>query len=595
MRYIYILFAFLFFSNNINAQNYYTSQHNFSPTLGVKGSIFGVKPVTFAPRNSFNGSFYPGGNTPKHEVRAVWLTTIGGIDWPHTYSRTAYGARVQQKELCDILDKLKEAQINTVLIQTRIRGTMIYPSRYEPWDGCLSGITGQGPGYDALAFVISECHKRGMEVHAWVVTIPVGKWNNKGCRNLRNTFPGLIKNIDGEGYMNPEDSRTGDYLANICGEITNNYDIDGIHLDYIRYPETWKISVTKDAGRNYITSIVKKINNRVRNIKPWVKISCSPIGKFCDLSNYSSNGWNAYNKVCQDAQGWLRTGLMDALFPMMYFRNNQFFPFANDWMENSYGKIVAPGLGIYFLDSKLGNWDLQDITREMCHLRATGAGYTFFRSKFFTDNNQGIYNFTSNEFNLYPALVPAMTWINSNRPDAPKNIKVSENELSWSAGHAHNNSPYLLYNVYASKTYPVNTNDACNLVATRLMTNQLTFSTHNLYYAVTALDRYGNESDARQSFNADNDNDDIINNKDNFAPLLLQCNGKYLSMPEKSSTTDASVVIICDLQERLITSKTYNKKIYVGDMKEGMYELRTLNSRNISHRLGFFQVKRRQL
>lgn len=77
---------------------------------------------------------------PKHEVRAVWLTTIGGIDWPHSYSQSPYSAKKQQQELCQILDRLQQAKINTVLIQTRIRGTMIYPSDYEPWDGCLSGF-----------------------------------------------------------------------------------------------------------------------------------------------------------------------------------------------------------------------------------------------------------------------------------------------------------------------------------------------------------------------------------------------------------------------------------------------------------------------
>lgn len=104
-----------------------------------------------------------------------------------------------------------------------------------------------------------------------------------------------------------------------------------------------------------ITSIVRNIHDKVKRLKPWVKMSCSPIGKFDDLSRYWSHGWNAYTKVCQDAQGWLRDGLMDELFPMMYFRNDQFFPFAIDWAEQSHGKIVAPGLGIYFLDPKEGN------------------------------------------------------------------------------------------------------------------------------------------------------------------------------------------------------------------------------------------------
>lgn len=132
--------------------------------------------------------------------------------------------------------------------------------------------------------------------------------------------------------------------------------MDGIHLDYIRYPESWNIRVSRENGRKFITRIVESIHRSVKREKPWVKMSCSPIGKFDDLGRYWSHGWNAYTKVCQDAQGWLKSGLMDELYPMMYFRNEQFFPFAIDWAEQSHGKIVVPGLGIYFLDPKEGKW-----------------------------------------------------------------------------------------------------------------------------------------------------------------------------------------------------------------------------------------------
>ena len=66
--------------------------------------------------------------SPKHEVRAVWLTTIGGIDWPHSYARSQNGIAKQQQELTDILDKLKKANVNTVLLQARIRATTTTPS-----------------------------------------------------------------------------------------------------------------------------------------------------------------------------------------------------------------------------------------------------------------------------------------------------------------------------------------------------------------------------------------------------------------------------------------------------------------------------------
>ena len=91
---------------------------------------------------------------PKYEVRAVWLTTIGGIDWPSTYAHDDMGITEQQRQLIGILDRLKAAGINTVLLQTRVRATTIYPSNIEPWDGCLSGKPGRSPGYDALQFAI---------------------------------------------------------------------------------------------------------------------------------------------------------------------------------------------------------------------------------------------------------------------------------------------------------------------------------------------------------------------------------------------------------------------------------------------------------
>ena len=112
---------------------------------------------------------------PRREMRAVWLTTLGGLDWPAIKVRQPSDTLRQQQELCGILDRLQQAGFNTVFLQTRIRATTLYPSRYEPWDGALTGTPGRAPGYDPLAFALRECHRRGMELHAWVVAFPLGK------------------------------------------------------------------------------------------------------------------------------------------------------------------------------------------------------------------------------------------------------------------------------------------------------------------------------------------------------------------------------------------------------------------------------------
>jgi len=439
----------------------------------------------------------------KHEVRAVWLTTIGGIDWPRNHTAAA-----QKRELTTMLDQLKRAGINTVLVQTRVRASTIYPSDMEPFDICLTGTHGRSPGYDPLLFIIEECHRRGMECHAWMVTIPIGKTSEARFKEFKRRHPQLVKTIGQEGFMNPEVAATGDYLASICAEVTSRYDIDGIHLDYIRYPETWpkvKKSGESSERRKNITDIVRKINRSVKQLKPWVKLSCSPIGKSGDLARYRSGGWNAYTAVFQDAQGWLRDGLMDQLYPMMYFRGNNFYPFALDWQERSNGRTIVPGLGIYFLSPREKDWPLQDITREMHFLRQNGIGHCYFRAKFLTDNTKGIYSFAQ-DFDEAPALIPPMTWAWNKAPEAPTRLDVkrtvSTDRISWEGARDLSRASYLLYNVYASTTPEVDTQEPRNLIATRLRGSRLNVphtQGQTLYYAVTALDRYGNESRAIMS------------------------------------------------------------------------------------------------
>ena len=523
---------------------------------------------------SYGQSFYAVNPNPKYEVRAVWLTTIGGIDWPHSYAQSERSAEKQKEELRAILDRLQKANINTVLLQTRIRATTIYPSQYEPWDGCLSGFPGKSPGYDALQFAIDECHKRGMEVHAWVVTIPVGKWNSYGCRQLRKRFPRLIKRIDQDGYMDPEATQTGCYLAEMCREIVQRYDVDGIHLDYIRYPA-------------------------VKKEKPWVKMSCSPIGKFDDLSRYWSHGWNAYTKVAQDAQAWLKDGLMDELFPMMYFRGDQFFPFAIDWKEHSYGKIIAPGLGIYFLDPKEGKWNISDITSELYHLRNIGEGHAFFRNKFLLDNHQGVYDFVTAHFNRYPALVPPMTWESNKRPQQPVTLCIEENEgtttLRWDNSLQYEDgtaikTPSIYNNVYASKEYPVDVHDARNLILTRTTRRQLTTRTGNTptYYAVTTTDGFGNESRAKQL-----NQTAVVKTTTRYGKACrLTTTGESIILPSSIHETDCQYIIIKNMQEQAVyITKPQNREINIKKIKDGIYTLNCVNYRNIEHTLGTFIKK----
>ena len=87
------------------------------------------------------GTLLPAQAAPKQEIRASWITTLGGLDWPSQKATSPAGIERQKKELCNILDKLQEANFNTVLFQTRLRGDVIYPSALECFAESLTGHT----------------------------------------------------------------------------------------------------------------------------------------------------------------------------------------------------------------------------------------------------------------------------------------------------------------------------------------------------------------------------------------------------------------------------------------------------------------------
>ena len=461
---------------------------------------------------------------PKREMRAVWLTTLNGLDWPKTRATSDETRERQKAELCQILDQLKSANINTVLFQTRVRGSVVYPSDIEPWDGALTGTIGRDPGYDPLQFAIEETHRRGMELHAWVVTIPcfkVAVAKQMGAKNVLKTHPSLCLRHGDTYYLNPGLPGTADYLVSLCHEMAERYDIDGIHFDYIRYPEgassfgdaaTFKKYAAKgqtkaEWRRENVTNIVRRIYEDVHQLKPWIRVSSSPVGKHADLTRYSSRGWNARDAVHQDAQRWLQEGIHDILFPMMYFDGNHFYPFAADWQEQAAGRMVAPGLGVYLLDRREQNWPLDAIQRQLHFLRAEGlAGQCYFRSKFLTDNVKGAYDYLKDDFYAFPALPPACTWLDSVPPTVPKlnNERRMMNgvsqgaDLSWLPS-TDDQSGGVRYNVYASTIWPVDISKAENLVATFLpephfAVNSAYVAFSGLNLAVTAIDRSGNES-----------------------------------------------------------------------------------------------------
>lgn len=464
-------------------------------------------------------AFSPVHSQSKREIRAAWLTTAYGLDWPKSPATTEAGMRKQKQALCNMLDSLKAANFNTILFQTRIRGDVLYPSSIEPFNDIFTGKEGRAPGYDPLAFAIDECHKRGLELHAWCVAIPLGTQKHVaslGKQSVTKKKPSICKQYQREWFLDPGNPETKEYLFSIVKEIVSRYDVDGIHLDYIRYPDHPKKFPDADTYRKYgqkkklsqwrrdnITAIVRHIHNGVKAFKPWVRMSSSPIGKYKDTSRYTSGGWNAYHAVFQDAQGWLKEGIQDIIFPMMYFTGNNFYPFALDWQEKCYGRYVVPGLGIYFMHPKEKDWSLGEIEREIYFTRDYHlAGQAYYRAEFLQNNLKGLLDKLKNEHYPTPALTPAIGWADSIAPSAPQALTcVRESRtvyLNWKTSTDNDTQNIPTYVVYASNRYPVDVAQAGNIVAAYIKGSNHNNPDTKKYFAVTAIDRYGNESEPAQ-------------------------------------------------------------------------------------------------
>lgn len=446
---------------------------------------------------------------PATEIRAVWLTTNYNLDWP----KNKLSVDAQKNELVQLLDELKNLNFNMVLFQTRTNGEVLYRSQIEPMYRSIAKNYG-GEAFDPLAFVVKECHKRGMECHAWLITYPLGSRNhvkNLGNASVVKKHPQLVTFYKNQWYLDPGNPKTDDYLLSIVKEIVTNYDVDGIHFDYIRYPANCtnffdqseynrygKSEPRDNWRRSNINRFVGKVYDRVKSIKPWVMISSSPVGRYRPLLHNPNDGWTAYNNVYQDPIQWLNEGKHDAIFPMMYYRNKLFYPYLNDWVENSKGRFVVPGLGIYQIQ-ELG-WQHKDIIDQMEYTRKKSAsGNAFFRTEHLLNYNRDLFHEINNVYYRYPAKLPPMTWLSDTLPDPPHDLRAektaNEFQLRWKV---KNPAARITYNVYRTKTDNPDFNDGSTLLATGLRQPVFTYcppeDDQAYYYFITVSDSFHNES-----------------------------------------------------------------------------------------------------
>ena len=319
--------------------------------------------------------------------RAVWVV------------REAYDS---PDEIAALMQAIQDAGLNTVLFQVRGNGTAWYRSKIEPF---AYEYEGGDSGFDPLEVACREAHRRGLSLHAWVNVMPA--WQGPGPpedpKQLYNAHgdwfwydqEGRREPIPSDFYvsLNPCLPKVRDYLVSVFEEIVSRYPVDGLHMDYIRFPVDKKPEdidyphdektlalykratgkgPTDDAEawsqwrRDQVTRLVGDVRRMVKRVRPRALLSAA-----CT--------WNldrALNSYLQDGVGWLRGDLIDLVFLMNYTADVGAFKSQQEaWQREAGKRPVVPGLGIYKHDDPQTSIDQLALTERW------GYGFALFSDR----------------------------------------------------------------------------------------------------------------------------------------------------------------------------------------------------------------------
>lgn len=469
----------------------------------------------------------------KREVRSVWMATVWALDWPSSTSSTT----AQKNEMVKYLDVLQKNNFNAIYFQVRTMSDAFYKSSYEPWSSYLTGTRGKDPGWDPLAFVVEECHKRGMECHAWVnpYRFSTGSnWSTAQDQALKSAGM-LLAYTKSDGktttILNPGLESVRKRIVDVCKEIISNYDVDGLVFDDYFYPEG--IPVTSSAGdydlwqksgasmtfgdwrRNNVNQMVADVYNMVQQQKPYVRFGISPAGAACTSAAVAAkhgidrcpvaSDWQ-YDGIFSDPVAWLEAGTIDYISPQLYWKTNHktnpFGPMTKWWsyVAKHFGRHHYASHSISFLNSSNTASDWEEIGKQVQFSRDytenEAPGAVFYSAAYVTGKKQSGFGewLQVNKFQN-KALTPAIDWKKSDLEKVQvSGLNKRATVLSW-AGVDN-----VRYSVYAvPESVNVETLDS-NIPAEYLLgvSYKTTYTMPDdkksgYNYAVCVLDRYGNE------------------------------------------------------------------------------------------------------
>ncbi len=275
-------------------------------------------------------------------------------------------------------------RFNNLLVQVRGRGDAYYESNLVPKSNLIKNVD-----FDPLAYIIPLAKEKGIRVHAWVNTyllwssrvMPVQKnhilktnpeWMDQNTKKKINIsiemkkFNGGKNGIEGF-YMAPNHPKVNSYLLTIFNDLIQNYDLDGLHLDYVRFHDSdygqnpvalsnfqkefgipdlnsfnaSQSSKWNDYRRKAVTDLVRETKNLIQSIKPNISLTAA----------VKPNLYQARERFFQEWDVWLAAGYLDKAIVMNYTKDLKDFA-ANidimyDNLPSKYRKKIVMGIATY--------------------------------------------------------------------------------------------------------------------------------------------------------------------------------------------------------------------------------------------------------
>ena len=462
---------------------------------------------------------------PKREFRGAWIQAVNG-------QFTGMDEEQMKEYLIGMLDNLQKVNVNAIIFQVRVEGDALYPSPYEPWSRYLTGEQGCSPGWDPLAFMVTECHKRNMELHAWINPY---RARTKTTKLLALEHPSM-KNPDkfieyqGQLYFNPALQSNRDHICRIVRDILTRYDVDGLHIDDYFYPypvkgtefpdDKWfEESGSTDRAawrRENVNHLIYQLHRTVREVKPWVKFGVSPFGIYRNEKSWKygskTNGLQCYDELNADVLFWIEQGWVDYCIPQVYWEIGHsaadYKELVQWWAEHAskrplyIGQDVVRTVNAKDDDAPCGHQ--QQKKYELQRANSNISGSCFWDAASAANNLKGYRDFLANGMYKYPALAPEAPFIDKKTPAKVKGIRMVEDDkgrmLLWltddKATDDALNAPHR-YVVYCfAHGEKINTENPAHILAiTDKKYIRIPYTLDGKHvFVVTVLDRLQNES-----------------------------------------------------------------------------------------------------